>query len=112
VKVELLYFEGCPNAIDYLPELTALLASAGITTPVDLVLIRDEQDAVEQRFLGSPTVRINGRDIETAAKDRRDYALTCRLYPGPAGVTGRPSAQLIRSAAARLQPVRPPSVRR
>jgi hypothetical protein len=112
VKVELLYFEGCPNAIGYLPELAALLVSAGINDPVDLVLIRDEQDAVEQRFLGSPTVRIDGLDVDPTAGDRHDCALTCRLYHGPAGLTGRPPAQLIRSAAAQLQAARPPSARR
>ena len=99
MKVELLYFEGCPNAIDYLPELAALLESAGVHDPVDLVLIRDEQQAAEQRFIGSPTVRFDGVDVDPAAADRRDFALTCRLYHGPLGITGRPPAEWILSAA-------------
>jgi uncharacterized protein (DUF58 family) len=40
MKVELLYFEGCPNAIEYLSELTALLASAGLTGRPPVQLIR------------------------------------------------------------------------
>ena len=61
VDIELLYFGGCPNVEGYLPHLRELVA----TTSHRLIEreIIDEKQAVASSFLGSPTVRIDGRDI-------------------------------------------------
>jgi hypothetical protein len=42
--------------------------------------IDTSDDAEAQRFLGSPTVRVNGRDVDPGAEGRTDYGLKCRLY--------------------------------
>jgi hypothetical protein len=42
--------------------------------------IETAEEAERERFLGSPTIRVNGRDIDPGAKDRTDYGLKCRLY--------------------------------
>lgn len=90
VSVQMLHTEGCPNATDYLPRLRRLAAAAGVTEPVLVRLIAGPEQAQRERFLGSPTIRIDGHDVDPAAAARRDYGLSCRLYSGPAGLRGTP----------------------
>ena len=101
MKVELLYIRDCPNAMDYLPELQELLDSVGIDDPVQLQLIEDQDQAVAQRFVGSPTVRIDGVDVDPSTDDRADYAISCRLYRSETGTTGRPPRDWVRQALTR-----------
>lgn len=90
MSVEMLHTEGCPNAIEYLPRLRELVAGADITQPVRVRIITSPEQAVHERFLGSPTIRVNGRDVDPTAGQRRDYGLSCRLYTGPDGLRGTP----------------------
>jgi Alkylmercury lyase len=88
VTVEMLHTEGCPRAADYLPQLQQLLVNAGVTDTIRVRVIADPDQAERERFLGSPTIHINGRDVDPTADQRRDYGLTCRLYPD--GTRGAP----------------------
>lgn len=90
VSVEMLHTQGCPNAADYLPLLRRLAAAAGVTEPVLVRLIVDPEQARRERFLGSPTIRVEGRDVDPGADARRDYGLSCRLYASPDGPRGTP----------------------
>lgn len=96
MKVELLYFDGCPSYERLLPTLSELAADAG----AELELRRVESiDAAErERFLGSPTVRVDGLDVDPGAKGREDFGLKCRLYRFEAGTSGLPPEQWIRDA--------------
>ncbi len=96
--IELLYFDGCPNHSAFLPHLQRLLIGHGIDSPVRLVNVTDDQDAQRLRFLGSPSLRVNGQDIEPGADERNGYALQCRLYATSAGLTGTPPDAWILSA--------------
>jgi hypothetical protein len=80
--IEVLYFAGCPNRAPFVARLAELLAELGVTEPVREIAVESPAGAEEHRFLGSPTLRIDGRDIDPAAATRTDYALACRLYPG------------------------------
>jgi hypothetical protein len=88
--IEMLRTEDCPNAGPYLPRLRRLVADAGVTEPVRVRIIDDPEQAQRERFLGSPTVRVDGRDIDPGADHRQDYGLSCRLYGGPDGLRGTP----------------------
>lgn len=81
VVMELLYFDGCPGHQRLLPTMQRLADEAG----AELVLRRIEtpEAAEAARFLGSPTVRVNGRDIDPGASERTDYGLKCRIYRSP-----------------------------
>ncbi|HET9117143.1 MAG TPA: alkylmercury lyase family protein [Pseudonocardiaceae bacterium] len=81
MTVEMLHSQGCPHAADYLPRLRQLLAGAAVAQPVRVRLITDPNEAQRERFLGSPTIRINGRDVDPTADQRCNYGLCCRLYP-------------------------------
>lgn len=97
-RVELLYFDGCPNHDALLPRLRELLAREDISTTVDLCRIVDDDAAQRERFLGSPTVRVNGRDVEPDAERRTDYGMKCRLYQTPTGLSGQPQDEWLRAA--------------
>ncbi len=78
LTLELLYLEGCPGHEQLLPTLRELASRHG----VELTQRRVEtaEDAARTRFLGSPSVRVNGVDVEPGAQERADFGLRCRLY--------------------------------
>lgn len=80
MRVELLYFEGCPNYRGLVPTLREELARAGISDEIELRQVRSIEEAERERFLGSPTVRVDGRDVDPIAGERSDYGIKCRLY--------------------------------
>ena len=98
MKVELLYFEGCPSYQRLLPRLARLLDQAGIDAEPELRCVESAEAAQRERFLGSPTVRVDGRDVEPGAEQRRDFGLKCRLYHSPAGISGEPPDRWILEA--------------
>ena len=98
VKVEVLYFEGCPHHPDLLARLRDLIERAGVAAEIEQRAVEDDAAAQRERFLGSPTVRVNGRDIEPGADERRGYGLECRLYRSTERVSGMPDAELITAA--------------
>lgn len=98
MKIELLYFRGCPNHEALLRELRELLDREEIHEEVELHRVETQADAERERFIGSPSLRIDGHDIEPGADSRRDYALNCRIYRTPEGASGVPSPELIGQA--------------
>jgi catechol 2,3-dioxygenase-like lactoylglutathione lyase family enzyme len=98
MKVELLYFDGCPNYERLLPKLRETLARAGVSDDVELRRVASTEDAERIRFLGSPTVRIDGRDVDPTAGERTDYGIKCRLYKLSGASTGLPPESWIAAA--------------
>ena len=78
MTVEVLFFEGCPGFAELLPRVRALAAAAGAELVVRAV--ETPEAAEHERFLGSPTVRVDGVDVEREAATRDDFGLKCRLY--------------------------------
>jgi hypothetical protein len=101
MKVEVLYFDGCPNHEALLPHLRALLLAAGADAVIELVLVDDTDAAERQRFLGSPTVRVDGEDIEPGADKRTNFGIKCRLYATPEGLRGTPPDEWVLAAVGR-----------
>jgi hypothetical protein len=100
MKVELLYFDGCPSYARLLPRLRALIAQAGVEAHVDLRRVESPEAAETERFLGSPTVRVDGRDVEPGAGQRTDFGMKCRLYRTPTGLQGTPPEDDVLAALA------------
>ena len=98
MKVELLYFDGCPSREAFLPRLYELLAQAGVDAPVQQRRVESDATAQSDRFLGSPTLRVDGVDVEPGAWDRTDYGLKCRLYPSEDGLRGAPPDEWVLNA--------------
>ncbi len=92
--IEVLYFEGCPNLEPTLSFVNEVLSQLGLSADVREVEVRTPGDAERLRFLGSPSVRVNGKDIEPGAESRMEYALSCRIY----GDSGLPPKELLVAA--------------
>jgi hypothetical protein len=87
VKIEMLFWEGCPSHPEAVELLRDVLRERGIEDPIELREVFTLEDAVEHGFPGSPTIRIDGRDVDPAGATDPP-ALTCRVYRLP---DGRPS---------------------
>ncbi len=80
MKIEVLYVLDCPHHPAAMAALKGVLAVEGISDQVSEILVTDPRMAETLKFRGSPTIRINGRDI--AEEGVQHFALSCRLYPG------------------------------
>jgi hypothetical protein len=98
VKIELFYFDGCPHHEAFASHLEDLLTANGIDSRPDHVLVATLEQAEFARFLGSPTLRIDGIDVEPGAADRTHYGMQCRLYRTTEGYRGAPPDEWILAA--------------
>jgi hypothetical protein len=96
--VEVLYIQGWPNYPDVLRLIERVQAELGIEAELRTRLIADQAAAEAARFAGSPTVRINGRDVEPDHAPPATATLACRLYRVGREVVGLPAAGWIRDA--------------
>jgi hypothetical protein len=99
MKIEILYFDGCPTYRAAEETLRGVLAERGIEAGVELVAVNSDEEAQRLRFPGSPTIRVDDRDLFPVA-DRAGYALGCRMYATPEGLKGSPTAEMVRVALA------------
>lgn len=94
MKIELLYFNGCPSWENGLKNLEAALQEEGLTASVEMIEVTDDNDAVRLKFLGSPHFRLNGQDLWP--EEREIYSLSCRVYATPEGIKGFPTVAMLR----------------
>ena len=95
MRVEVLYFNGCPHYEALLPRLREVV---GPDDELELRRIDTVEEAERESFLGSPSVRIDGRDIDPTASGRDDFGLKCRLYRSNDRASGLPPEEWIRRA--------------
>ena len=103
MRVEVLYFGGCPSYVAAEKTLREVLGGLGMDAEVEMVAVETDEEAARLRFPGSPTVRIDGEDLFPArgAADREDWRLGCRVYATPGGFKGSPTAAMIEDALMR-----------
>ena len=97
MKVEVLYFDGCPAYETAEKTLKSVLAAEGIEAEVELVAVNTDEEARRLRFPGSPTFRVDWRDLFPTL-EREDWWLGCRLYATPEGLKGYPTTKMLREA--------------
>jgi hypothetical protein len=93
MKIEVLYFEGCPNYLPTVERVKTILREEGLLAEIFAIEVKGELAAKALKFFGSPTIRINGLDIEADVRNIAETGLACRRYSG-----GLPSADMIRAA--------------
>jgi hypothetical protein len=99
--VEILYFEGCPNHHLAIALVERVSRALRLDPELRLVNVPDQEEAQRLRFLGSPTVRVGGVDIDPHTEERSDYALSCRLFRTEVGISGQPEERWVREALLR-----------
>jgi peroxiredoxin len=88
------------------------MAEEGCASEIVMEAVLNRDQATARKFLGSPTIRVNGIDIEPGSEARSDYALACRAYLRSDGrISPLPPPELIRDALSRAA-LRCPAERR
>jgi hypothetical protein len=93
--IEVFYVRGCPNHQAAIDRLRNALRSAAIDAAIQEIAVTDDAMARQLKFPGSPTLRIDGRDVESSPQN--SYGLACRLYSNGTGV---PSLEAMQRAVA------------
>ncbi len=96
--VEILSFQGCPNHDRARALVERVADELAISADLRLVDVPDVAAAERVRFLGSPTIRVNGRDVEPEADERADFTYSCRVYQTRTGLAGEPDERWVRAA--------------
>jgi hypothetical protein len=97
-RVAIFYFNGCPNHEPARALVERLAKELRVEPEIELVEVADPEAAVALRFLGSPTVRVDGVDVEPGAEERRDFALSCRIYRSERDASEQPAESWVRDA--------------
>src|SRR5687767_3301890 len=77
MKIEILYFDSCPSYKDAIANVKAVLKEKNLQADFRLIKVEDQEKAEKVGFQGSPSIRINGKDVE--GKDE-GFSFSCRLY--------------------------------
>lgn len=112
MRIDFLYWDECPSHEEALARLRSVLAEEGLTAEVAVTHVGTEEAARAFAFPGSPTIRVEGRDIQAETALAAQGRLTCRLYlledgrPSPL-----PSREMIRRAVRASAAASPKGVR-
>ncbi|MEO2016246.1 MAG: hypothetical protein ABGZ53_17950 [Fuerstiella sp.] len=93
MKIDILYLDGCPNHQPVVALAEQVVAELRLDADIEEVEVGPD-DAERLRFLGSPTVHVNGVDVEPTARGRNDVGFACRTYNGQ----GMPDREIIMQA--------------
>jgi hypothetical protein len=96
--VEILYFSGCPNHAHAIDRVREVLLEEGISADVIEVEVKDAATAQALGFLGSPSVRVDGHDVEPGAGGFDTFGISCRTYVAEGKRAGVPPREWIRRA--------------
>jgi hypothetical protein len=96
--IEVLYVLDCPHYAGVLALVERVREELGIDAELRTSLIGDQQAAERARFPGSPTIRVDGHDVEPGGAASGGFSLACRLYRQEQGLAGQPAERWVRDA--------------
>ena len=96
--VDLLFFEGCPNHARARDLVERILSEHGVAAEIRDVEVVDAEDAHAKKFIGSPTVRVDGVDVDPSVTELYSYGMMCRVYRQNGSLSGVPSSEMIERA--------------
>jgi hypothetical protein len=103
VRIEFLYWEDCPSHPEALRRLREVMREEGLDDAVEVIRIDTMEDAERHRFPGSPTIRIEGEDLQPEGVQGQP-TLSCRTYAvAPGRLSPLPTAEMIRGALRRAR---------
>ena len=97
MKIEVLYFEGCPNHASAMEMVQRVLVRKGIQAQIVSLDVQDVETATRLGFLGSPSIRVNGTDIEPGRQDDPPF-FGCRTYNVQGKMVGVPPEEWLLEA--------------
>lgn len=100
MRIDLLFWRECPSYPEARALLHEVLEARGVDAEVVEREVLTQEEAQELAFPGSPTIRVEGRDVDPDGAGARP-ALTCRIYHLPDGrVSPVPSREQLEEALA------------
>jgi hypothetical protein len=96
--IEVLYVQHCPHYRETLALVDRIRGELGIDVELRTTVIVDQAAAQQARFAGSPTVRVDGRDVEPGSEPPSEISVACRLYRLEHRLAGQPAEQWVRDA--------------
>ena len=99
MKIELLYVADCPNRQPTIEIVEEVLREEGLPPDIIEIEISDPAQAAALSFVGSPTVRVDGKDVEPGVNLFPSYGVSCRTYFVDGRFEGTPRREWIRNAA-------------
>ena len=97
LDIEFLWFEGCPNHVAARRLLREALEETGVEAIIRELQVHDDAEAQALHFVGSPSIRVNGRDVD-ADGAAPPYGMACRVYATAAGPRGVPDKEVLTRA--------------
>lgn len=94
MKIELLYFNGCPSWQRAQDNLKLALAEEKIDAEINLVCVKTAAQATREKFAGSPSFRVDGHDLWP--EKHENYHLECRLYKIGHIMIGAPTVEMFK----------------
>jgi hypothetical protein len=79
-QVEVLVIDGCPNSEATIEHTREAIALASVRADLRITQVASDDEAKRLRFLGSPSVRVDGVDVEPTTLGHGDFGLRCRVY--------------------------------
>lgn len=95
MKIDVLYFEGCPSWQTGVENLHAALRLEGLSWSVQLIEVQDDADAQRRGCLGSPSFQLDGDDLWP--QNRQEHTMSCRMYQTLDGLRGWPTVEMFRA---------------
>ena len=99
MRIELLYFDGCPSYQTAEKLLREAVSEEDVSADIEMIRIADEANAQRLKFLGSPTIRFDG--IDPFARGEAGYGMECRVFATPEGLKGWPTKAMLKAALKR-----------
>jgi hypothetical protein len=100
--IELLYWDGCPSHAEALELVRSVLAAAGRDDEIVVREITSQAEAEAAGFPGSPTILVDGHDVDPIGAEQAPVMLSCRIYRLPDGRSSPvPARNQIEEALAR-----------
>lgn len=77
--------ESCPHRDDARALVDAAIVETSIDADLEVITVRTDEEARQSKVLGSPSIRVDGRDIEYGEQEPAETQPGCRYYNSPAG---------------------------
>src|SRR5438477_7495533 len=98
MNIEVLYFKGCPKHLRAIEMVRETMKALGHKDEIHQVEVHTQGEAEAMAFVESPSIRVNGADIEPWARTAKAFGLSCRTYLDGSQRSGVPSRELLRRA--------------
>jgi hypothetical protein len=103
LTIEVFFIDGCPNYQPTIDRVHQILEEMAMTADVLNIRVADSDSAQANRFAGSPTVHVDGVDVDPSVRTSSQFGVMCRTYPDGGRRQGVPPTELIRQALLKVK---------